>query len=115
MRYASQIVAVALVLRCLQATSRARIKLITLLVRERVEIQLDNPDVTLVQEERIFIEGATKDAKEGDKATAFLGADWGKFTPIDDELKLYLGVVSAYRSIARGVQDDILMPDERGA
>jgi len=38
---------------------------------------------------RIFIEGA---GKEGDKATAFLGEDWGKFTPLDDEMKLYLGV-----------------------
>ena len=25
-------------------------------------------------------------------STAFLGEDWGKFTPIDDEMKLYLGV-----------------------
>ena len=31
----------------------ARIKLITLPVRERVEIQLDHPNVTLVEEERI--------------------------------------------------------------
>jgi hypothetical protein len=31
----------------------ARIKLITLPVRERVEIQLDNPNATLVEEERI--------------------------------------------------------------
>jgi hypothetical protein len=36
---------------------------------------------------RIFIEGGGED-----KATAFLGEDWGKFTPIDDEMKLYLGV-----------------------
>lgn len=36
---------------------------------------------------RIFIEGSGED-----KATAFLGEDWGKFTPIDDEMKLYLGV-----------------------
>lgn len=35
---------------------------------------------------RIFIEGG----QEG--STAFLGEDWGKFTPIDDEMKLYLGV-----------------------
>ncbi|WP_428938508.1 hypothetical protein [Fontivita pretiosa] len=35
---------------------------------------------------RIFIEGQ----REG--ATAFLGEDWGQFTPIDDEMKLYLGV-----------------------
>ncbi len=38
---------------------------------------------------RIFIEGA---GKEKEKSTAFLGEDWGKFTPIDDEMKLYLGV-----------------------
>jgi hypothetical protein len=35
---------------------------------------------------RIFIDGG----EEG--STAFLGEDWGKFTPIDDELRLYLGV-----------------------
>src|SRR6185436_2748156 len=34
-------------------TSLARIKLITLPVRERVEIQLDHPSATLVEEERI--------------------------------------------------------------
>jgi hypothetical protein len=33
--------------------AQARIKLITLPVRERVEIQLDNPNATLVEEERI--------------------------------------------------------------
>ncbi len=38
---------------------------------------------------RIFIEGS---AQEKEKSTAFLGEDWGKFTPIDDEMKLYLGV-----------------------
>jgi len=37
---------------------------------------------------RIFIEGGEK-SKE---ASTFLGEDWGKFTPIDDEMKLYLGV-----------------------
>jgi len=36
---------------------------------------------------RIFIEG-----NGPEKATTFLGEDWGKFTPIDDEMKLYLGV-----------------------
>jgi hypothetical protein len=36
---------------------------------------------------RIFIEGGGED-----KATAFLGEDWGQFTPIDDEMTLYLGV-----------------------
>jgi hypothetical protein len=35
---------------------------------------------------RIFIEGGKENS------TAFLGEDWGKFTPIDDEMKLYLGV-----------------------
>src|SRR5215813_9874266 len=34
-------------------TAHARVKLITLPVRERVEIQLDNPNATLVEEERI--------------------------------------------------------------
>jgi hypothetical protein len=38
---------------------------------------------------RIFIEGGAQDKE---KSTAFLGEDWGKFTPIDDEMKLYLGV-----------------------
>jgi len=37
----------------LPATATARIKLITLPVRQRVEIQLDNPNATLVEEERI--------------------------------------------------------------
>jgi hypothetical protein len=35
---------------------------------------------------RIFIDGG------GEGKTAFLGEDWGRFTPIDDEMKLYLGV-----------------------
>jgi hypothetical protein len=38
---------------------------------------------------RIFIEGT---GEKKDTSTAFLGEDWGKFTPIDDEMKLYLGV-----------------------
>jgi hypothetical protein len=38
---------------------------------------------------RIFIEGAG-DNKQS--STAFLGEDWAHFTPVDDELKLYLGV-----------------------
>src|SRR5450755_1772983 len=37
----------------LPAAAQARIKLITLPVRERVEIQLDNANATLVEEERI--------------------------------------------------------------
>ena len=36
---------------------------------------------------RIFIEGSAQD-----QPTAFLGEDWGKFTPVDDEMRLYLGV-----------------------
>ncbi len=36
---------------------------------------------------RIFIEGTDKE-----KATTFLGEDWGHFTPVDDEMRLYLGV-----------------------
>lgn len=35
---------------------------------------------------RIFIDGG------GEGGTAFLGEDWGRFTPMDDEMKLYLGV-----------------------
>ncbi len=35
---------------------------------------------------RIFIDGGA------DGGSAFLGEDWGKFTPMDDEMKLYLGV-----------------------
>src|SRR5262245_1354211 len=38
---------------------------------------------------RIFIEGA---GENGKASTAFLGEDWGKFTPKDDEMRLYLGV-----------------------
>lgn len=38
---------------CVPEPAQARVKLITLPVRERVEIQLDNPQVTLVEEERI--------------------------------------------------------------
>ena len=44
---------VAAAVSALPATAMARIKLITLPVRERVEIQLDNPGATLVEEERI--------------------------------------------------------------
>lgn len=36
---------------------------------------------------RIFIEGTDKQ-----KPTTFLGEDWGHFTPVDDEMRLYLGV-----------------------
>ncbi len=44
---------VIIVASALPSTALARIKLITLPVRERVEIQLDNPNATLVEEERI--------------------------------------------------------------
>lgn len=48
---------------------------------------------------RIFIEGAGNN-----QATTFLGEDWGHFTPIDDQMRLYLGVaqdVSVKRTIDR--------------
>jgi hypothetical protein len=38
---------------------------------------------------RIFIKGAGENAAAN---TAFLGEDWGPFTPKDDEMRLYLGV-----------------------
>ena len=38
---------------------------------------------------RIFIRGG---GEGEDASTAFLGEDWGKFTPVDDEMRLYLGV-----------------------
>jgi hypothetical protein len=38
---------------------------------------------------RIFIAGS---GEHPDANTAFLGEDWGKFTPRDDEMRLYLGV-----------------------
>jgi hypothetical protein len=38
---------------------------------------------------RIFIEGS---GENGRGSTAFLGEDWGRFTPKDDEMRLYLGV-----------------------
>jgi hypothetical protein len=41
---------------------------------------------------RIFIEGSKNAAADGASSTAFLGEDWGKFTAIDDEMRLYLGV-----------------------
>jgi hypothetical protein len=50
---------------------------------------------------RIFIEGAGED---GAANTAFLGEDWGQFTPKDDEMRLYLGVaqdIVVRRTIAR--------------
>ncbi len=57
---------------------------------------------------RIFIEGADKD-----KATTFLGEDWGKFTPIDDQMRLYLGVaqdIVVKRTIERNQGQPIAGP-----
>jgi hypothetical protein len=39
---------------------------------------------------RIFIE--PRDPKDAALSSTFLGEDWGAFTPLDDEMKLYLGV-----------------------
>ena len=29
--------------------------------------------------------------EDGHGGTAFLGEDWGRFTPLDDEMRLYVG------------------------
>jgi hypothetical protein len=50
---------------------------------------------------RIFVAGAGADAAAN---TAFLGEDWGRFTPKDDDMRLYLGVaqdIVVKRTIAR--------------
>lgn len=52
-RAAAMGVVVLAVLAAMPTVASARIKLITLPVRQRVEIQLDNPNATLVEEERI--------------------------------------------------------------
>jgi hypothetical protein len=52
-RTAAMSLVVLAVLSAVPEVATARIKLITLPVRQRVEIQLDNPDATLVEEERI--------------------------------------------------------------
>lgn len=39
---------------------------------------------------RLFI--APRDPKDATLSSTFLGEDWGAFTPIDDEMRLYLGV-----------------------
>jgi hypothetical protein len=44
---------------------------------------------------------------DGQGTVAFIGEDWGGFTPIDDELQLYLGVaqdIVVKRTIARNVK-----------
>src|SRR3954451_12845678 len=46
-------IALAAIVLLFSNQASARVKLITLPVRERVEIQLDNPGATLVEEERI--------------------------------------------------------------
>ncbi|MEZ5582079.1 MAG: hypothetical protein R3F37_04225 [Candidatus Competibacteraceae bacterium] len=51
--YLLRLLCAFLLLGVLPLDAFARIKLITLPVRERVEIQLDHPDLTLVEEERI--------------------------------------------------------------
>lgn len=56
---------------------------------------------------RIFIEGAGDDRQAG---AAFLGEDWGKFTPRDDEMRLYLGTaqdVVVKRTIERNEKNRI--------
>lgn len=53
---------------------------------------------------RLFIQGTGTNAES---ATAFLGEDWGKFTPIDDEMRLYLGVaqdIAVQRTIEKREQ-----------
>ena len=43
-------------------------------------------------------------------STAFLGEDWGKFTPMDDEMRLYLGVaqdIVVKRTIERNDQQRV--------
>ncbi|HUT95210.1 MAG TPA: hypothetical protein VMY37_37500 [Thermoguttaceae bacterium] len=52
-RTAAMGVVVLAVLAAMPTVASARIKLITLPVRQRVEIQLDNPNATLVEEERV--------------------------------------------------------------
>lgn len=56
---------------------------------------------------RIFIEGAGENAQA---STAFLGEDWGKFTPKDDEMRLYLGVaqdIVVKRTIEKNEQQHV--------
>src|SRR4051795_5896273 len=48
-----RVIALAAIVLLFSNQASARVKLITLPVRERVEIQLDNPGATLVEEERI--------------------------------------------------------------
>ena len=53
---------------------------------------------------RIFV-------KDGRGGEAFLGEDWGKFTPIDDEMKLYLGLardVVVKRKVTKNARQPVL-------
>jgi len=48
--------------------------------------------------------------KDGRGGEAFLGEDWGKFTPIDDEMKLYLGLardVKVERTVERNKRQTV--------
>jgi len=49
--------------------------------------------------------------KDGRGGEAFIGEDWGKFAPIDDEMKLYLGLardVVIKRKLAKNVRQPVL-------
>ncbi|MEX0744509.1 MAG: hypothetical protein WD118_02810 [Phycisphaeraceae bacterium] len=51
-----------------------------------------------------------KDRPDADATTAFLGEDWGDFTPLDDEMSLYLGVaqdVSVRRTITEREREEV--------
>jgi hypothetical protein len=48
--------------------------------------------------------------EDGRGSTAFLGEDWGKFTPLDDDMRLYVGAaqdIVVVRTIERNVQKRI--------
>ena len=48
--------------------------------------------------------------EDGRGSTAFLGEDWGKFTPLDDEMRLYIGTaqdIAVVRTIDRNAQKRI--------
>ncbi len=48
--------------------------------------------------------------KDGRGGEAFIGEDWGKFTPIDDEMKLYLGLardIVVKRKVAKNVRSGV--------
>ena len=48
--------------------------------------------------------------KDGHGGEAFIGEDWGKFTPIDDEMKLYLGLardVVVKRKVVKNIRQPV--------